>query len=313
MTSSFRIETIVNIIQTVEQPTFVGSNIILSSATPTDAIIDVGNITIGNKCSQSQQTNNPINFNTSIGFEALAHNMAPNNVAVGVLALNSNEDGRCNTAIGSYSLAENKGNSNTAVGFSSLPNLVDGDDNTVLGNYAGPSIKTGNDNIIIGSRSDVFDESSSNQIIIGNSIKGLSSNQIILGNPFVKSCFIAGIRSASIQDSSLLSVYVNNKGQLTTISSSSKAKHNIAEIGDVTDSLYQLKPISFNYDADDRKSYGLMTEDVERVFPDILARESVGSVKTVQYHLLIPLMLNMIIRLKDKVEEQAARIDSLMS
>lgn len=314
--TSFRIEKTIfqeTIIQVQTYNPTVGSSIVFSPAVLSEPVIDmssgsdatanVGNVSIG-----TQPVENIANFNTSVGLQTLAKNTASNNVGVGVLALSNNTDGAGNTAVGSYSLAENNGHANTAIGFSSLPNATEGNNNTAVGNFTGSSLRTGKDNIVVGSFSDVFDEDSSNQIIIGNNVKGMASDQIILGNPFIKSCFVAGIRLSDIEDTSLLNVYVNRQGQLTTISSSSKGKDNILTLSDETDKLYELRPVSFNYSVDGRKSFGLITDDVEEVFPDILAREEIGSLKTVQYHLLIPLMLNMIIRLKKQVDVQKDQI-----
>ena len=90
--------------------------------------------------------------NTASGHLALLNNSEGNeNTAVGTHALLSNISGERNTALGANAMYDNAaGSYNTAVGYEALKN-TDGDNNIALGFLAG-SHTTGDHNILIGHR-----------------------------------------------------------------------------------------------------------------------------------------------------------------
>ena len=58
--------------------------------------------------------------------------------------------------------------------------------------------------------------------------------------------------------------------------------------------ILDLRPVTFVYnsDATETKQYGLIAEEVDEVFPGIVARNKDGEVETVLYHVLPVLLLN---------------------
>ena len=140
--------------------------------------------------------------------------------------------------------------------------------------------------------------SDSNNIVIGtNSIAPAGSNQIKIGfntaHPSA-ACFIDGISGKSVSASS--AVLINSSGQLGTQTSSRRYKKNIEDLHALRDNFMALHPVSFNYisDASETLHYGLIAEEVEPLFPNLIMYNKEGLVETVQYHMLPALFIKMI-------------------
>lgn len=143
-----------------------------------------------------------------------------------------------------------------------------------------------------------------------------AKNCISIGSNFPASnvdnaCFINNIAGVTT-DGSATEVVIDFNGQMGTISSSKRYKENIKPLGNFTDILYDLNPVSFNYISDKKKknTVGLIAEEVEEIFPDIVIKRG-GEIETVQYHLLSPLLLNMIINLKKDLDDCEKRLEKL--
>ena len=118
-------------------------------------------------------------------------------------------------------------------------------------------------------------------------------------------------------------VVIDANGQLGTISSSARYKEDIEPMADASARLMQLRPVTFRYkeaNAAGEKpiQYGLIAEEVAKVFPDLVVYDRNGQVETVAYHLLTPLLLNELQKerqttaaLSRQVAEQNARLAAL--
>src|SRR5207244_3275454 len=170
--------------------------------------------------------------NTAIGFNALAVN------ATGT----SN-----NTAVGSSSLAANTtGTSNTAVGKSSLAANTVGTNNTALGNNALAVSTTGTDNTAIGFNAlAVNAKGTSNN---GNAGTAAEATTTRIGTSQNK-CFIAGIRGVTTGQPNGNTVLIDSNGQLGTTSSSRKVKHNIEDMNEKSENIFNLRPVTFAYNS----------------------------------------------------------------
>jgi hypothetical protein len=58
--------------------------------------------------------------------------------------------------------------------------------------------------------------------------------------------------------------------------------------------------------------YGLIAEEVEEVFPELVARSVNGNVETVKYQLLDVLLLNEAQRQQDEIQRQQVEIRALL-
>ena len=233
-------------------------------------------------------------LNTAVGMQALLLNTTSANTAVGAGALSGNVTGLTNTAIGTFAAGNNvSGSGNVALGYRALILSV-GDNNIAVGEEAGDSLVNGSHNIYIGA-------------------DGLAteSNATYIGN-------ISGSTS-----SSGATVFVNSAGKLGTATSSRRFKEDIDPLGDVSRLVQALRPVSFHYkpefdDGSRVRQYGLIAEDVAEVMPDLVIRDNDGTVQSVRYHFLPPLLLAEVQRLEQarvalaaQVAEQAEAIAEL--
>jgi hypothetical protein len=115
-------------------------------------------------------------------------------------------------------------------------------------------------------------------------------------------------------------VVVNSSGQLGVVSSSVRYKRDIRDMGDSSDRLMKLRPVAFRYKADQTSTqqYGLIAEEVAKVYPELVVNGADGKPQTVAYHLLAAMLLNelqkkdrQITALQKQLDIQAARLDAL--
>ena len=217
------------------------------------------------------------NHNTVSGFEALYSNTNGNsNTAAGDLALYYNTSGYHNTASGSNSLFSNTtGVGNVAFGLEALYSNTSGSNNIAVGTNAGYYLTQGSNDIDIG-----------NQAVAGESATvriGAAGSQT--------ATYIAGIENAKVTGSA---VYVTASGQLGVLASSERYKTAIAPMGASTEKLQELRPVSFHLKADPKGAlqYGLIAEEVAKVYPELVIRDGAGKIDGVRYDELAPMLLN---------------------
>jgi hypothetical protein len=236
-------------------------------------------------------------YNTAIGYEALVSNTTGiDNTATGLQALYTNT-GSYNSAHGFEALFNNTtGNSNTAEGWATLFNNTTGNNNIALGHLAGSNLTTGSNNIDIGHPGSAKD------------------NEVIRIGTIQKATYIAGING--ITTSGGVAVYINSHGQLGTLTSSRRFKQDIEDMGEASEKLMRLRPVTFRYNDAAEKGphalqYGLIAEEVARVYPDLVQYDKQGKPFTVYYHLLTPMLLNELQKEHRQVEAQKAEITVL--
>jgi hypothetical protein len=233
--------------------------------------------------------------NTAIGLFALANNAAGNfNTANGGEALELNQIGNNNTANGEGALFANTGGSdNTAEGFLALENTT-GSSNIAIGSKAGANLTTGSNNIDIGAPG-VAEEANTIRI-------GKSGTQ--------RKTLIAGIHGATV--ASGVGVIVGTTGQLGTVQSSKRFKEAIKPMNKASEAILALKPVTFRYkkelDPDKIPQFGLIAEEVEKVNPDLVARDEEGKIMSVRYEVVNAMLLNEFLKAHRKLEQQEAMI-----
>jgi Chaperone of endosialidase len=251
--------------------------------------------------------------NTGVGPGALFSNtVGNNNTAVGVLALQSNTQGNFNLGVGRHALVSNtEGNNNTAVGDSALLSNSTGNDNTAVGLEA-LQTSTGSNNIAIGTGAGAKLTSGDQNIYLGH--KGVSSESqtMRLGSAQQTRTFIAGITGVPISGAA---VTINNKGRLGILASSARYKRDIEAMKSSSQGLYQLRPVTFRYkqDAHGQKQYGLIAEEVAKVYPELVTKGADGKVESVQYHELISMLLNEVQHQQQEITELKAQNERLQA
>jgi hypothetical protein len=241
--------------------------------------------------------NTTANYNTAIGYQALFGNTTGvASTASGYQALFGNTTGNENTASGYAALNSNgTGSNNTAIGYSALPFNTSGSNNIAIGNLAGNNVSGGNsNNIHIGSTGSFNDNA-----LIRIGTKGTQ-----------KKFFVAGVSGVSVANA--IPVMIDSTtGQLGTVSSSRRYKEDIQNMGNASDGLMRLRPVTFRYkqpfdDGSKPIQYGLIAEEVAEVYPDLVARSGDGQIETVKYQLLDPMLLNEVQRQQAEIKSQNA-------
>jgi trimeric autotransporter adhesin len=251
--------------------------------------------------------------NTASGYQALSANTTgSDNTALGVSALVGNQSGGNNTATGGGALFSNKiGNYNTASGFYALYSNTTGNDNIALGYEAGGTVSTGSNNIALGTFAGINVTTGSENIDIGNEGVATDNGHIRIGTAgSQKEVFIAGIENSKITGSA---VYVNSNGRLGVLASSERYKTAIAPMGSNTAKLEQLRPVTFKLKTDAKGAiqYGLIAEEVAKVFPELVIRDEKGRIDGVRYDELAPMLLNEMQQQQRINSAQAAEIREL--
>jgi len=229
--------------------------------------------------------------NTAIGFAALAYSNASFNTALGSSALNLNTSGEQNTAVGDLALNGNTmGSFNTAMGEGALEANTTGSSNVALGFSAGSDLTTGDNNIDI-----------------GNEVLGVDgeSNTIRIGNFDITTTYIRGISGATASGGA--AVFVNSNGQLGTLTSSARFKDEIKPMDKASEAILGLRPVTFRYkkqiDPQRISQFGLVAEEVEKVNPDLVVRDTQGRPQTVRYEQINAMLLNEFLKEHRKVQE----------
>jgi len=276
--------------------------------------------TIGNSNtaagSQALFSNTSGGNNTANGREALFGNTTGNNnTATGLQALLSNTTGFSNTATGALALGFNlTGNSNTATGFSSLENNTVGSKNTAVGLSALQNNTTGSFNIALGFSAGTNVTTGKNNIDIGNAGVAGESRTIRVGTkPTHLNAYIAGISGVTVPGG--VGVIIDRDGHLGTVVSSARFKEKIQPMDKASEAVLALKPVTFRYkhglDPAGIPQFGLVAEQVEKVDPDLVARDDEGKPYTVRYEAVNAMLLNEFLKEHRKVEEQGAEIAEL--
>ena len=92
--------------------------------------------------------------------------------------------------------------------------------------------------------------------------------------------------------------------------SSARYKRDIRNMGERSRGLRQLRPVTFRYkqDVQGERQYGLIAEEVAKVYPELVTRGAQGEVEAVRYQELIPMLLNELQHQQQTLSVQAAQV-----
>ena len=274
------------------------------------------------------QNNVSGSLNTVVGFSAQVSPLeTENNVVIGdntladgsfnvIVGSGAGNVGSNNVGVGAGALFFSNADQNVAVGSQSMGNTISANgNNTAIGFNTFPSV-SGSFNIAIGSGAGVNSTltSSDNNIYIANS--GANESGIIRIGTFgtQTECFIQGIHGVTT-GLAAIGVLVDGNGQLGTISSTRRVKHDIQDMDADSAHIHNLRPVTFVYngDASETRQYGLIAEEVDQVFPAIVVKDADGNPYTVQYQVLPVLLLNEVQKLYVGMEQQRVAIENMNS
>jgi hypothetical protein len=274
------------------------------------------NTTGGNNTASGYQAllaNTTGSNNTANGNLALLSNTTgANNTATGAAALQNTTSGANNTAFGNQALNSNTtGKGNAAQGVNALFSNTTGIRNLGIGSNALYANTTGGYNIALGFDAGYNVTNGSNNIEIGTMGTAGDNNTIQIGVQGTQtSTAIAGIFGTTVTGSA---VYVTATGQLGVLASSERFKTDVEEMGAASEKLAQLRPVTFKLKTDSKRTmqYGLIAEEVAKVYPELVIRGAGGRIDGVRYEELAPMLLNVVQQQQAKLAAQEERYDSL--
>ena len=165
---------------------------------------------------------------------------------------------------------------------------------------------TGSNNIALGQRAGTTLTIGNNNIEIGNVGGAGDTNTIRIGTQGAQTAtYIAGIFGESATDNA---VVVSNTGKLGIVVSSARYKRDIQDMGGKSSKLLKLRPVSFRYKQDPAETleYGLVAEEVAKVYPELVSYGPDGKPITVRYLTLISMLLNELQKQNSELRNQAA-------
>ena len=146
------------------------------------------------------------------------------------------------------------------------------------------------------------------------------SNTIRIGTSIITATFIKGISGATVPGGA--AVFVNSSGHLGTLTSSARFKDEIKPMGNASEAILALRPVSFRYKKDSDPQgipeFGLLAEEVEKVNPALLIRDPEGRPYTVRYEQVNAMLLNEFLKehrtvndLKATVAQQQKQLEAV--
>src|SRR6266511_5534658 len=250
-------------------------------------------------------------FNTATGAGTLLFNTADGNTAFGAAALLFNTTGHYNTARGTAALSNaptgfehtacgsgalvsnSTGTQNTAFGAGALRNTINGSGNVAVGRGALVNNTSGGGNVALGFNAGLFVTTANNVTTI-DSVGANVDNSCFIGNIF-------GVTTVNVGTP----VLIDSAGQLGTISSSRRFKHEIKPMDEANEAILALKLVTFRYRSDrsGTPQFGLIAEDVAKVNSDLVVRDENGEIYSVRYDQVNAMLLNEFLKEHRRVEE----------
>jgi len=117
-------------------------------------------------------------------------------------------------------------------------------------------------------------------------------------------------------------VYVTATGQLGVLASSERYKTRVVSMGASSEKLAQLRPVMYRLKTDRKgqTQYGLIAEEVAKVYPELVIHGDKGQIEGVRYEELTPMLLNelqqqqgRLVKQQGQIAEQQAELQDMRS
>ena len=255
-------------------------------------------------------------------------NNAYKNTGVGLHSLQDLTQGDSNTAFG-WGAGRNitTGSNSIYFGKEAGKNVQSGGTNTILGNGAGLAIVGGSNNVIIGAGANASGGAANNQIVIGKGATGVDDNTAYIGHTNIVGVYMSTDRQAVVYGGAIdldpisdgtaqdvAEITLENDETISngtdgtvvisgnlSVSSDMRLKDNITSLGSTISDIIKLDGKS--YTREGRKEIGLLAQDVELVYPELVSIDRKG-ILAVNYQALSAVLIN-------GMKDQEARIAKL--
>ena len=136
-----------------------------------------------------------------------------------------------------------------------------------------------------------------------------------MGANVSNSCYIGQIFGAT--SASGIPVLINSSNRLGTTTSSKRFKDAIKPMDKASEALFALKPVAFRYKKDidpaGTPQLGLVAEDVDKVNPDLVVRDTEGKPYSVRYDQMNAMLLNEFLKEHRRVEQQRKDFEAALA
>jgi endosialidase-like protein len=109
-----------------------------------------------------------------------------------------------------------------------------------------------------------------------------------------------------------VAMFVDANGRLGTTTSSQRFKEQIKPMDQASEAILALQPVTFRYkqelDPESIPQFGLVAEEVEKINPDLVARDKEGKPYTVRYEAVNAMLLNEFLKAHRRIEEQDGKL-----
>ena len=250
------------------------------------------------------------------------------NTGFGVTALDNLKRGDYNTAVGfnagggiagangqNVTGSGDSGSGNTLIGRAAGYAISSGDYNTVVGNQAGGLTQGGDYNTFIGSGAKGSIAGNQGRIALGQGVQVTADLTAVIGKSTVTDVYFGGMGTGewnatlhatgiTLENSETITNATNGtvvvSGNLT-VSSDMRLKDNIQPLGDTMVNILKLDAKS--YTREGREEIGLIAQDVQNVYPELVVEDGNGML-AVNYQALSAILIN-------GIKDQEARIQKL--
>ena len=249
------------------------------------------------------------------------------NTGFGVGALDNLKQGDNNTAVG-YNAgsgvggASGSGSGNTLIGRASGYQIGAGEYNTAVGNQSATEVIGGDYNTFLGSGTKGDTGNPQGRIGIGQGVVVTTDLTAVIGKNTVTNVYFGGMaagewnatlhatgitleNSETITNASDGTVLVS--GNLS-VSSDMRLKDNIYTLGNTMSDILKLDGKS--YTREGRKEIGLLAQDVELVYPELVSVDGNGML-AVNYQALSAILINGVKDQEERISKQEERIVKL--
>lgn len=261
-------------------------------------------------------------------------NAANKNIGIGLHTLQDLTTGDANTVLGSAAGRNiTVGSNSVYIGKEAGKNVTSGGTNTVLGNGAGLAIVGGSNNIIIGAGANADASGANGQIVIGKSATGVADNTAVIGSATTVGVYMSSDREAVVSagaidldpatsgDQDVAEITLENDETISngtdgtvvisgnlSVSSDMRLKDNIESLGNTISDILKLDGKS--YTRDGRNEIGLLAQDVELIYPELVSVDRKGML-AVNYQALSAILINGVKDQEARISKQEERIANL--
>ena len=144
---------------------------------------------------------------------------------------------------------------------------------------------------LIGSSTTPSGITGTNQTVIGYGATGVADHSVTLGAANVTAVYMAQDSGATVHCAAV------------TEGSSLEIKKNISEIESPLDKITKLRGIEFDYKETNKHSIGMIAEEVNEIFPELVSKDEDGKVTAMSYSRMTAVLLEAVKELSQEVKE----------